>query len=229
MHKRSLFLALAAAVVACSLGARESRAGTVMVSEAEGTYNFTLMSDGAGHISITYSGVLLTKINDALIPTGSIASTFGAKTVDVTSTTSVPPFTLYTVAETTADKDYGTGAGSISTATLSNTVSTGSAILGFLNLNGSITGVPAPLLETTATSPTVYDFSPFLTGGQIALTYNKVGVDFAAVIAAGGTVSGTGGFTEVASVPEPSSMALLGIGLTGFLTLRRFFKRTTLA
>ena len=78
---------------------------------------------------------------------------------------------------------------------------------GFLNLNGSITSVSSALLETTATAPTIYDFSPFSSGGSIALTYNKVGADFADVIAHGGTITGTGGFTEVA-VPEPGSMAL---------------------
>jgi hypothetical protein len=34
---------------------------------------------------------------------------------------------------------------------------------------------------------------------------------------------------EYAAVPEPTSMALLGIGMTSFLAFRRFFKRTPLA
>ena len=77
-------------------------------------------------------------------------------------------------------------------------------------------------------SPTIYDFSG-MSGGTMTLTYNAGGVDFASVIAHGGSVTGTGGFTEITSVPEPSSMALLGVGMTAIFAFRRYFKRASVA
>jgi hypothetical protein len=42
---------------------------------------------------------------------------------------------------------------------------------------------------------------------------------------AGATATGNGAFSQVASVPEPASFALLGIGMTGFLMFRRIVRK----
>lgn len=230
MRRRSFLLALAAGLLACSFGSMNATAGTVPVFQDAGTYNFTLTSNGAGQVTISYSDVLLTQINGPVSPL--IASTLGTTTLDVTNTVSAPPLTSYTLSQPTAgSKTFGTGG--ILTATLDYKLTGGFAINpGFLNLVGSVTSVPAPLLETTGTSPTIYDFSPFSTPGNVmTMSYTEAGANFAAVIASGGTISGTGGFSEIAAtaVPEPSSLALLGIGMTAFLAYRRVFKRSVVA
>jgi hypothetical protein len=229
MSKRSLILALAAGLVACSVVATDAMAGSVLASEAEGTFDFILTADGKGDINIVYTAAVLTKINNTLILGGPIVSSIDKEHVTVTSTVSNPPLTTYTLNDPPppGDQHYGTGAGSIDTAEVAFHLTQGFALSpSFLNLRGVVVGVPAPLLETTTTSPTIYDFSPFLAGGSMSFTYNKVDADFAAVIANGGTISGTGAFTEVVnSVPEPMSIALMGIGTTCVVLFSRYSRR----
>jgi hypothetical protein len=235
MHKRSFLMTVATGLLACGLGTATARAGTVDVTEYGGTYNFTLTANGSGGVTINYSLVELTQINDAVIPGGPIASQLGigGDTFTVASTVSAPPFTSYAFnTPTPILKNFGVGG--IDTASVSYVITSGTAINpSFLNLSGHDVAVIAPLMETTTTSPTIYDFSAF--GGGVGLftrTLTQAGVDFASIIADGGTVTGTGGFTDVApfnSVPEPQSMALLGIGMTAVIAIRRYFKRSVAA
>jgi hypothetical protein len=231
MNKRSFLLSLAAGILACSIGVTDAGAGTVDVTAAEGTFAFTLtssgqVSPGVYGVTIAYSDVLLVGVT----PTGSgppppaVPSTFDTASILFTITSPPPPITVYATNEGLATKVFGTS--TFMSATQMNTVNTGYAIGGFLNLVGTIKVAPNQLMEVTSGSQ-IYNWST-LNNGAISLTYNQVAADFAATIKNGGTITGTGGFTE-AAVPEPASMALLGIGMTGLLAFRRFFKRNVVA
>lgn len=231
MRIRLFSTALAAGLLSCSLGAKDAAAGTVMVTEDAGTFNFTLTANGSGNITVAYTGVNLTSVNYTDVgPFLSQLHGTGSESVDVTSTVSNPPLTTYTLSdEVPGVKTFGIGPGFTSSAALQYQITAGYAINpGFLNINGRIINVISPDLQATGSS-TIYDFAAFANGGTMALTYNSVGVDFASIIANGGTVTGTGGFTEIASVPEPSSMALLGVGVTAMFAFRRYFKRASTA
>lgn len=226
MHKRSVFHALAAGLLVCSFGTIDAGAGMVLVYQDAGTFNFTLTADGLGDFSISYSNAQLTTINNAAISTGNIQATLPALAMHtVTSTITSGAATYYTLTQPSpSEKFFGTGAGAIDTSEMLYELTSGVAIdPSFLNLSGHILGVPATLLETTATAPTIYDLSPYLNGGDITRTYTDVGVNFATIIANGGTITGSGAFSDLAGVPEPASMALLGIGMMGIIVFRRFF------
>jgi len=82
---------------------------------------------------------------------------------------------------------------------------------------------PPPLIGTpTLVSAPSSDFlSPGLTNVLVFDTRNEAG------FTTGINVVGSASYSTV--IPEPASMALLGIGLSGLFTLRRFFKRTSVA
>lgn len=220
MKRRSLFMMIAAGFLVCSLGTTGATASTVVTSDA-GTFSWTITGGGsANSATITFSNVFLTTVNGSTASPLPITSSLANLSFTVSAS---PPGTF--TATGSSSKIFGTG-GTGSEAVLDynvNAAGASSASGSFLNLVGTVTSVPFNNLSG-------FDFSDFGTGPNVmTLTFTQAGGDIATVIATGsGTVSGnsSGGFSEVLSIPEPTSMALLGIGMTGFLAFRRFFRRT---
>jgi hypothetical protein len=100
-------------------------------------------------------------------------------------------------------------------------IESGFAGAGFMTVNGVIT--TATVVGGTGL-PDGYNFANLI-GGITTITDNQTTVDFTTVLGHTAVTANGGALSVTESIPEPTSMALLGVGMAGFFAYRRFFKR----
>lgn len=239
MKRRFLFLVLAAGFVVLGTGALDARAGSYIplpttLDQLLPTGNFT---KAFGAETLTFSSFTF---SSSSTPAGSaIAASsinvgqyaVGNETgFNLTGTLSAPANTVVDVSITyvvTAPKGEliddaflttaggPLGSGGTGTYVVNETLANAATLAGITSLAAS--NPPPPGAATD--SATFAGVNSILVSKDIRLTGGSNGESLSIVTQA---FSSTG-------VPEPGSFALLGIGMTGFLALRRFFKKPSAA
>jgi len=233
MKRRSVLFA-AAALAAMSLFGSAVQAGSISVISDSGNlgpYELTNLgiSGGVSHLELdltkassesldTINGNVVSGITAAFTAPVFLDVTGSAGTYSISLTGGTYTKTFTDAAGTSAELSWNLTSGTTSGAS-------------FFNLTGSVTSVISDGLAG-------YTFAPFESGtglNDITLVARQFGggvSSFDTLISTpGGTAMaiGNGSFSESTAIPEPVSIALLGIGLSGLLTFRRFFKRTFVA
>jgi hypothetical protein len=239
MKRCSLFLAIAAALLVAGFAAPDARAGNIPLPTQLSSFvnpdgssngNFTtVLAPGEGTIGDTFSsfsystdpvGAPPTAANitvKAFLPPGNeggitFSGGFNAApgmTVDyaLSYVVTAPAGHLISDATLSAAMGNNGGTGTVSIVEL----------LTFPDGSGKSMEVSLPgSSQETITFPGVQSIlvqkDMFLNGGSLGANVTFVNQGFSST-----------------SIPEPASMALLGIGMTGLLAFRRFFKKTSAA